>query len=82
MGYGFIKVIAGGKHDVVEYLGNKTNIKITSNFDRVYATKTRKYSALKFELSMGKEKYKADLQIRGTTSTDGPYYIRLLLKQK
>jgi len=81
VGYGYVYIIGGGKVDVVEYIGKKNTIKILSVIDVGYANANRKYSFVKFQLQIGNTRYKASMQNRGTTSNDGPNYIRLLLMQ-
>jgi len=81
VGYGYLYVVGGGKKDVVEYIDKNHNIKVLSIIDIGYANEKRKYSYVKFQMKLGNSRYTATIQNRGTTSVDGPNYIRILLNQ-
>ena len=81
VGYGYIKVIGGGKYDVVADMKKGSAIKITSGLEFRYAGRTRKGSAIVFSMDLGGHHYNVQMQIRGTKSTDGPNYVRVLLTQ-
>jgi len=81
VGYGYIYVVGGGKKDVVEYINENDAIRVLSIIDVGYANPKRKYSFVKFQLKIGNSRYTATMQNRGTSASDGPRYIRVLLAQ-
>lgn len=82
IGFGYIYVVGGGKHDIVLNANKKPSISVVSIEDRVYAVpNVRKYSKIGITVRIDGRLYKMDCQFRGTTATDKyPRYLRVLVK--
>lgn len=81
IGYGYIYVVGGGKHDIVINSVDEPKINVKSITNVLYALKgKRKYSKISLIVDIEGRGYSLDCQFRGTEASHIlPYYLRVLV---